>query len=73
MALQTQSLNITVNGSPLQIPEETTISGLLQQLELDPQLVAVEQNLEIVTKSEYATRKVLGGDSIEIVHFVGGG
>jgi thiamine biosynthesis protein ThiS len=73
LALQAQHLKITVNGSPLQITEEMTVAALLQQLELDPALVAVERNLEIVPKSEYSTRKVVAGDSIEIVHFVGGG
>lgn len=51
----------------------STIANLLKQLELDPRLVAVELNLEIVPKATYEEKKIADGDSIEIVHFVGGG
>ena len=36
-------------------------------------MVAVEINREIVPRAEHATRRVAGGDAVEIVHFVGGG
>jgi len=71
LALQAQSLNITVNGSAMQIMQQITIGELLRQLELDSNLVAVEQNLHIVPKSEYSTRRISNEDNIEIVHFVG--
>jgi len=66
-------LSITVNGSAMEFPDGATIESLLIQLELDARLVAVEQNLEIVPKANYSERKIAPGDSIEIVHFVGGG
>ena len=50
-----------------------TIENLLAQLEIDPRLVAVEVNLEIVSKANYAMQTISEGDKIEIVHFVGGG
>jgi thiamine biosynthesis protein ThiS len=35
--------------------------------------VAVEVNETVVTKDRYAAHRLSGGDSIEIVAFVGGG
>lgn len=57
----------------MELQDGITIENLLTQLELDARLVAVEQNLEIVPKADYAARTIREGDSIEIVQFVGGG
>ena len=57
----------------MEIAEGTTVSDLLKILEIGNVPVAVEQNLEIVSKSEYMNRTINDGDKIEIVHFVGGG
>ncbi len=64
---------ITVNGNTLQVKAGTTLVDLLQQLELDKTMVAVEQNAEIVPKTEFSRRILSPGDRVEIVHFVGGG
>ena len=66
-------LHVSVNGSLMEIVEGTTVSDLLKILEIGNVPVAVEQNLEIVSKSDYATRTINDGDKVEIVHFVGGG
>ncbi len=66
-------LHVSVNGSLMEIVEGTTVSDLLKILEIGNVPVAVEQNLEIVSKAEYVTRAINDGDKIEIVHFVGGG
>lgn len=66
-------LHVSVNGSMMEIAEGTTISDLLKILEIGNVPVAVELNLEIVSKSEYMNRTINDGDKIEIVHFVGGG
>lgn len=57
----------------MELQHGLTIANLLNQLELDPRLVAVEVNLEIVSKGNYPTQRLSEGDRIEIVHFVGGG
>lgn len=62
-----------MNGSAVELPKGATVSELLSFLEIDPVLVAVEQNLEIVKKSDFVGRRLSAGDTIEIVHFVGGG
>jgi sulfur carrier protein len=57
----------------MELQRGLTIENLLAQLELDARLVAVELNLEIVSKTNYPAQKLSEGDRIEIVHFVGGG
>lgn len=66
-------MKATVNGSAMELQDGFTISDLLTQLELEPPLVAVERNLEIVPKARYGEQVISEGDTIEIVHFVGGG
>jgi len=65
-------VEIMVNGEKRSV-DPLSVLGLLRLLEIDPRRVAVELNLEILPKSEYETRTLHDGDSIEIVHFVGGG
>jgi thiamine biosynthesis protein ThiS len=50
------------------------VSTLLGELELDPRLVVVERNREIL-RDRHAFDEVtlLDGDVLELVHFVGGG
>jgi sulfur carrier protein len=66
-------MNVTINGSPRDVPDDLTIRELVVHLGLGDGPVAVEVNREIVPRGEHATHKIGGGDTIEIVHFVGGG
>jgi len=66
-------MKVTINGAEKDVPEELTVRDLIVHLGLGDGPVAVEMNREIVPRAEHATRRVSGGDTIEIVHFVGGG
>ena len=66
-------MEVIVNGSSREIPEGLTVKELVAHLGLSDGPVAVEVNREIVPRAEHATRPVASGDTIEIVHFVGGG
>ena len=66
-------MEVTVNGSAREIPDGLTVKDLVAHLGLSGGPVAVEINREIVPRAEHATRSVATGDTIEIVHFVGGG
>ena len=48
-------------------------AGLLEHLELNPTLVVVELNREILDRNRYDEVAVAAGDVLELVHFVGGG
>lgn len=66
-------MQVTVNGTPREVPEGTTVQGLLADIGLAMPKVAVERNREIVTRSLYAETALTDGDILEIVHFIGGG
>ena len=65
--------HIIVNGEKRAFSGDGNVDSLLTVLGIDPRKVAVELNLEIVPRSKYLTTPVLGGDRLEIVHFIGGG
>ena len=66
-------MEVIINGDAQSVPDDLTVKDLIRHLGLDGGPVAVEVNREIVPRAEHASRKVAGGDTIEIVHFVGGG
>ncbi|CAH2600345.1 Sulfur carrier protein ThiS [Rhodovastum atsumiense] len=68
-----QDLTLTLNGEPHVLDGRLTVTGLLERIGLDPRKVAVERNREIVPRSAYAGTWLAPGDSLEIVHFIGGG
>lgn len=67
------SVSIVVNGEPKTIREGLSVWSFLESLALDPKKVAVERNLEIVSKSLFNNVTLEDGDTLEIVHFIGGG
>ncbi len=66
-------MKLTVNGEEMELPEGTTAAALLDQLKLNPGLVVVELNLNILKREELAGAVLKETDQVEIVHFVGGG
>ena len=66
-------LNLVVNGEPRTVPGPATLTDLLAHLDLDPRMVVVELNREIVRRPNLSDHRLTDGDSIELVHFVGGG
>ena len=68
----TAPLNLTVNGEP-RTSAAATIAGLVGELGLKPEKVAVERNGTIVPRSTLGEAPLADGDVLEIVHFVGGG
>lgn len=66
-------IEIQLNGQKKEIPAAITLAHLLDELKLKPERVAIEVNREIVKRDQWSSCVVQDGDSIEIVHFVGGG
>ena len=64
--------SITLNGAPHRTTA-ATIADLVRELELTPEKVAVERNGEIAPRSTLGDAPLAEGDTLEIVHFVGGG
>lgn len=66
-------MKVVINGSERDVPEALTVKDLVAHLGLNAGPVAVEINREIVPRAEHPERRIAAGDTIEIVHFVGGG
>jgi sulfur carrier protein len=73
MPIQLQTITVCVNDSKHDIPEGTTLEGLLLFFRLEKKSVAVEHNRQAVDKAAYSVTRLKDKDSVEIVHFVGGG
>lgn len=69
----TTAIDIQLNGEPRRVPARLTVDALLRHLELEPRLVVVEHNGEILRRDGYPDAAVEDGDMLELVHFVGGG
>ncbi|MFC7062099.1 sulfur carrier protein ThiS [Halobacillus seohaensis] len=67
-------MSIQVNGRILELEKSVvTIADLLQSYNIQQKISVVEHNKEIINKSHYEQAKLSDGDTLEIVHFVGGG
>jgi sulfur carrier protein len=64
---------IKVNGDLIDIQNGLTLVGLLEHFKLQSKKVAIELNRKIIPKSEYNTTKLNDNDTLELVHFIGGG
>jgi sulfur carrier protein len=69
-----QQLVITVNGAVRSVPNGWTLADLLASLELDARTIVVEHNGMILRdRSSFASLALTADDTLEVVHFVGGG
>jgi sulfur carrier protein len=66
-------MQVMVNGESADIKDGSTVAELIGHLQIGRERVAVEIGLQIVPKAKYDSHTLSEGDSIEIVHFVGGG
>ena len=65
---------LTVNGDRREVARGTTLAELLRAHDLDPRMVVVEHNRVILRdRDAFPALELRDGDSLEIVHFVGGG
>ena len=69
----TGRVQIRLNGDAKEVGEGTTLQGLVEQLALAPERLAVELNREVVRRADWRAVVLSEGDRVEIVHFVGGG
>jgi thiamine biosynthesis protein ThiS len=75
MSEQAQGLafTIVVNGEERSAKAGETVGDLLIALGLENGRVAIERNLKILPRAEWAATAIAAGDRYEIVQFVGGG
>ena len=66
-------ITIFVNGQSQEVPEGLTLAALLERLHIPADRVAVERNLEIVSRGQWGATGIQADDRLEVVQFVGGG
>jgi thiamine biosynthesis protein ThiS len=71
--MDTDLINVQVNGERRRTPSGQSVAALLTWLEIPSERVAVELNKAIVRKRDWTTTQIEGEACIEIVEFVGGG
>lgn len=73
MSTKTDRIRVQLNGERREVEGGLTVAGLLDSLDLHPGMVVVELNREILDRDRLEEFTVGEGDTIELVHFVGGG
>jgi DNA topoisomerase-1 len=66
-------MNLFINGEKQKIADITTLKQLLNHLDVDSETVVVEHNRSVLSRNDLESCPLKDGDTIEIVHFVGGG
>ena len=66
-------MQIQLTGEAMELPEATTVAGLIERLELTGKRLAVELNEDIVPRSQHPDITLNDGDRVEVVHAIGGG
>ena len=69
----TETIRIQLNGSERDVDRGHTVRTLLEDLELQPGMIVVERNRDILERDSYGDVAVNEGDTLELVQFVGGG
>ncbi len=66
-------MQINVNGDKKECPTGSSLSKLLESLDIDNRYIAVELNHKIVPRTQFSEKILQENDSLEIVTLVGGG
>jgi len=62
-----------LNGDPAELPGPMSVQALLERLQIDPRMVAVECDRVVIKRARYPDTIINDGSEVEIVAFVGGG
>lgn len=73
MASEEPVLTLWVNGEEASCREGTSMLDLIESMGFDTSRIAVEIDGSICPRSQLGHRRVLGGERMEVVSFVGGG
>jgi len=65
-------MRVTINGKREEV-QAMTLADLLSAKGIEPRMVTIEQNGQMVTKDRLAEAGIQEDDQIEILFFMGGG
>jgi thiamine biosynthesis protein ThiS len=66
-------MKLTVNGSPYEHEQVSTVDALLRELGADPQHVAILHNDHVVKRGDFGATRLTEGDRVEVMTLIGGG
>jgi len=66
-------VKIKINGKNISVKEDLKVSGLVKNLDIPLNKVALELNNKILDKKKLKNITLKNKDKLEIVHFIGGG
>jgi sulfur carrier protein len=64
------NIQVQVNGKEREIQSGLSVHELVESFDLNPLLIVVELNREILSRDQFKDVQVSDGDSVELVHFV---
>lgn len=65
-------MQLTINGKPEEI-QGSTVLDVLKLKDIDPHMVAVELNTQMVERDQLEATPVKEGDKLEFLFYMGGG
>lgn len=66
-------MEIIFNGKPREIQNSISVQEFLDQLQIDCMQVVVEHNRTIIARQRLDETLLNHADTLEVIHFVGGG
>lgn len=66
-------MKIFINGETKEISGKLSLSETLRHFSLPQERIAVELNKKVVRKTDWENITISEGDTLEVIHFVGGG
>lgn len=66
-------MDIILNGEKRSFDGPLTVETLLKKLNIDPDSVVVERNLNILNRDDHGEESLEDGDTVEIIRMVDGG
>jgi len=67
------TMTIWVNGNKREVPQGITAEELIEQFKLRKKSVVFELNHKVLDRESFAAIRLKENDTVELVHFVGGG
>ena len=66
-------MELMVNGKQQDQPDGLSVTQLLERLQVVPERVVVEVNLDILRRAQFPLVTLKPGDQVEIVQMIGSG
>jgi len=67
------SIRIKINGKQEQVADNLSVGKLLAEKEIEPRMVSVELNGDIIDREAFDGTQLSEGDTLELLFFMGGG